>query len=144
MRRRNPPGIIAQISPDDIQMTEVLPPTGNRTALLFANVAHFYSHVMMLIYPTVVIALEVAFERPYGELLSLSFVGFVLYGLAALPAGWLGDKWSAPAMLAVFFFGTGAAGIAAGFATGSLGIVIALGAIGLLSLIHISEPTRPY
>lgn len=109
---------------------------GNRTALLFANIAHFYSHVMMLVYPTVVIALEVAFERPYGELLSLSFVGFVLYGVAALPAGWLGDKWSAPAMLAVFFFGTGAAGIAAGFATGPLGIVIALGGIGLFSSIY--------
>jgi MFS transporter, FSR family, fosmidomycin resistance protein len=117
-------------------MTDQNPATGNRTALLFANIAHFYSHVMMLIYPTVVIALEVAFERPYGELLSLSFVGFVLYGLAALPAGWLGDRWSAPAMLAVFFFGTGAAGIAAGFATGPMGIVIALGAIGLFSSIY--------
>ncbi len=109
---------------------------GNRTALLFANIAHFYSHVMMLVYPTVVIALEAAFERPYGELLSLSFVGFVLYGVAALPAGWLGDRWSTPAMLAVFFFGTGAAGIAAGFATGPLGIVIALGGIGLFSSIY--------
>lgn len=109
---------------------------GNGTALLFANIAHFYSHVMMLVYPTVVIALEVAFERPYGELLSLSFVGFVLYGMAALPAGWLGDRWSAPAMLAVFFFGTGAAGIAAGFATGPLGIVVALGGIGLFSSIY--------
>jgi len=110
--------------------------TGNRTALLFANIAHFYSHMMMLVYPTVVIALEVAFDLAYGELLSLSFVGFVLYGVAALPAGWLGDRWSAPAMLAVFFFGTGAAGIAAGFATGPLGIVIALGGIGLFSSIY--------
>jgi FSR family fosmidomycin resistance protein-like MFS transporter len=109
---------------------------GNRRALMFANIAHFYSHVMMLVYPTVVIALEVAFERPYGELLSLSFVGFVLYGIAALPAGWLGDRWSAPAMLAVFFFGTGAAGIAAGFATGPLGIVVALAGIGLFSSIY--------
>ena len=117
-------------------MNEASPATGNRTALLFANVAHFYSHLMMLIYPTVVIALEVAFERPYGELLSLAFVGFVLYGVAALPAGWLGDKWSAPAMLAVFFFGTGAAGFAAGFATGPMGIVTALGAIGLFSSIY--------
>lgn len=117
-------------------MTDASPATGNRTALLFANVAHFYSHVMMLVYPTVVIALEVAFERPYGELLSLSFVGFVLYGIAALPAGWLGDRWSAPAMLAVFFLGTGAAAIAAGLATGPLGIVVALGAIGLFSSIY--------
>ena len=119
-----------------LSMNDQNPATGNRTALLFANIAHFYSHVMMLVYPTVVIALEVVFERPYGELLSLSFVGFMLFGLAALPAGWLGDRWSAPAMLAVFFFGTGAAGIAAGFATGPLGIVIALGAIGLFSSIY--------
>lgn len=39
-------------------------------------------------------------------------------------------------MLGVFFFGTGAAGIAAGFATGPLGIVIALGGIGLFSSIY--------
>ncbi len=117
-------------------MTQITLATDNRKALFFANVAHFYSHVTMLVYPTVVIALEVAFEMPYGELLSLSFVGFVLYGLAALPAGWLGDKWSAPHMLVLFFFGTGVACIAAGFATGPLGIVIALGALGVFSSIY--------
>ena len=119
-------------------MTEASPNTGTGggLALLFANVAHFYSHMMMLVYPTVVIALEGPFDRPFGELLSLSFVGFVLYGVAALPAGWLGDRWSAPGMLAVFFIGTGAAGIAAGFASGPFGIAIALGAIGLFSSIY--------
>ena len=39
-------------------------------------------------------------------------------------------------MLAVFFIGTGAAGIAAGFASGPFGIAIALGAIGLFSSIY--------
>ena len=128
--------MIAQIPAGCVQMTKTTPATGKRTALLFANIAHFYSHVTMLVYPTVVIALEVAFEQPYGELLSLSFVGFVLYGVAALPAGWLGDKWNVPKMLAVFFFGTGLACITAGFATGPLGIVIALGAIGMFSSIY--------
>lgn len=116
--------------------TSIKSDAGGGVALLFANVAHFYSHMMMLVYPTVVIALEAAFNRPFGELLSLSFVGFVLYGVAALPAGWLGDKWSAPGMLVVFFIGTGAAGIAAGFASGPLGIAVALGAIGLFSSIY--------
>ncbi len=105
-------------------------------ALFFANIAHFYSHMMMLVFPTVVIALEPEFNRPFGELLSLSFVGFALYGIAALPAGWLGDKWSAPGMLTVFFLGTGFAGVAAGFADGPLGIAIALAAIGLFSSIY--------
>tara|TARA_Y100001970_G_scaffold294286_1_gene449807 strand:- start:22669 stop:23799 length:1131 start_codon:yes stop_codon:yes gene_type:complete len=92
--------------------------------------------MMMLVYPTVVIALEAAFDRPFGELLSLSFIGFVLYGVAALPAGWLGDRWSAPGMLAVFFIGTGAAGIAAGFASGPFGIAVSLSVIGLFSSIY--------
>ena len=105
-------------------------------AVFFANIAHFYSHMMMLVFPTVVIALEPEFNRPFGELLSLSFVGFALYGIAALPAGWLGDKWSAPGMLTVFFLGTGFAGVAAGFADGPLGIAIALAAIGLFSSIY--------
>ncbi len=117
-------------------MTVPDPAAGNRAALLFANVAHFQSHVMMLIYPTVVIALEATFDMPYGELLTLSFAGFVLYGVAALPAGWLGDRWSAPAMLAICFFGTGAAGIAAGFASGPAGIAVALAGIGLFSSIY--------
>ena len=90
----------------------------------------------MLVYPTVVIALEAAFDRPFGELLSLSFIGFILYGVAALPAGWLGDRWSAPGMLAVFFIGTGAAGIAVGFVSGPFGIAITLAIIGLFSSIY--------
>ena len=105
-------------------------------ALTFANVAHFYSHLFMLIYPTVVIALETAFGRSYGEMISLSFTGFVLYGIAALPAGWLGDRWSVPGMLAIFFLGTGIAAIAAGLAPGPAGIQIALAAIGLFSAIY--------
>ncbi len=107
-----------------------------RTALLFANVAHFYSHVFMLLYATVVLALEAEWGLPYGELLALSAVGFILYGVAALPAGWLADRWSAPGMLAVFFFGTGAAALATGVATGPLGLVAGLGAIGLFSSIY--------
>ena len=118
-------------------MSKKSPDSSNAmTALLFANLAHFYSHMMMLVYPTVVIALEVAFDLPFGELLSLSLIGFVLYGVAALPAGWLGDKWSSPGMLAIFFFGTGAAGITAGFVSGPIGIAVALAAIGFFSSIY--------
>tara|TARA_B100000686_G_scaffold344574_1_gene427451 strand:+ start:2531 stop:3769 length:1239 start_codon:yes stop_codon:yes gene_type:complete len=104
--------------------------------LRFTNVAHFYSHMMMLVYPTVVIALETIFRLPFGELLALSLTGFILYGVAALPAGWLGDRWSAQGMLVIFFFGTGLSGIAVGLATDPLQIAISLGAIGLFSSIY--------
>ena len=63
-----------------------------RLSFWFANIGHYFTHMFMLLYPTVVLALEHQFTMSYGELLSLSLPGFVLFGVAALPAGWLGDR----------------------------------------------------
>jgi MFS transporter, FSR family, fosmidomycin resistance protein len=74
----------------------------------------------------------------YGELLSLSLGGFVLFGLGALPAGWLGDRWSAERMMVVFFVGTGGAAIATGLAGSPFTVALGLAAIGvaLLCMVH--------
>jgi MFS family permease len=47
------------------------------------------------------------YGRSYGELLVLSTAAFTAFGLFALPAGWLADKWSRRNMIALYFFGTG-------------------------------------
>jgi FSR family fosmidomycin resistance protein-like MFS transporter len=107
-----------------------------RAALLFSNVAHFYSHVFMLLYPTAVLAMGPEMGLGYAELLRLSLPGFVLFGLAALPAGWLGDKWSAPGMLAIFFIGTGLSSVATGLAAGPNQVMLGLAAIGLFASIY--------
>ena len=105
-------------------------------ALAFSGVAHFYTHVIMLLYPTVVLALESVFNRPYGELLGLLLPGYVLFGLVALPAGWLGDRWSTKGMMIVFYFGTGAATFLTGFARSPLEIGIGLTVMGLFASIY--------
>src|SRR5260370_2119101 len=80
-------------------------------ALGFSSVGHFFAHLLMLLYPTVLLVLEGRWGMSYGDLLSLSLGGFVLFGLGALPAGWLGDRWSAEGLMVIFFIGTrGAAG----------------------------------
>jgi MFS family permease len=107
-----------------------------RRAVRFSNIGHFYSHLFMLLYPTVVLALEEEFNRSYGELLALALPGFVLFGIAALPAGWLGDKWSAPNMFTIFFLGTGAAAILTGLATTALELGAGLTLIGLMNAIY--------
>src|SRR6202049_4922149 len=66
----------------------------------------------------------------------LSLPGTVLYGLGALPAGILGDRWSAERMMVLFYVGSGLAAIATGLATGPLGIAIGLGLIGLFGSIY--------
>src|SRR5256885_2026892 len=87
----------------------LMSPRSAALSLAFANVGHLFTHMLMLLYPTVVLALEGRYGLSYGELLALSMPGFVLYGVAALPAGWLGDRWSAEYMIVIYFLGSGAA-----------------------------------
>ncbi len=107
-----------------------------RLALAFANAGHVMTHLLMLLYPTVVLALEKRFALSYGELMLLSLPGTVLYGAGALPAGILGDRWSAERMMVLFYVGSGLAAIATGLANGPLGIGIGLGLVGLFGSIY--------
>src|SRR5919205_2280827 len=101
-------------------------PRSGRLAQYFSNVGHLLSHLLMLLYPTVVLTLERQFSLSYGELLALSVTGAFLYGICALPAGWLGDRWSAEYMMVIFYVGSGAAAVLTGLATGPLGIAVGL------------------
>jgi len=60
----------------------------------------------------------------------------VLYGFAALPAGWLGDRWSAERMMVLFFAGSGVAAIVTGLAQSPLGLAVGLGLMGLFGSIY--------
>ena len=65
------------------------------TAIVFSNAGHSFSHMFTVLYATAVLYLPKVFDLPYGELLGLSSLGLVLFGLAALPAlagcaGWAG------------------------------------------------------
>ena len=105
-------------------------------ALVFSSVGHFFAHLLTLLYPTVVLVLEAKWDMSYGDLLSLSLAGFVLFGLGALPAGWLGDRWNAEHMMVVFFLGTGAAAIATGLTEAPVALALGLAAIGLFGSIY--------
>ena len=107
-----------------------------RAPPIFVNLGHAYDHLFMLLYPTVVLALEDELGRSYGELLSLSVAGFVAFGAGTLPAGWLGDRWSRPGMLLVFFIGIGASAVLTGLAETTLGIATGLALIGLFASIY--------
>jgi FSR family fosmidomycin resistance protein-like MFS transporter len=105
-------------------------------AIFFANIGHTLTHLMMLLYPTVVLTLGTQMNLSYGALMWLSVPGLVLYGFAALPAGWLGDRWSAEHMMVLFFTGSGVAGIATAFAQGPVGLACGLAAIGFFGAIY--------
>ena len=89
-----------------------------------------------VLYATAVLYLPQVFDLSYGELLSLSSLGLVLFGVAALPAGWLGDRWSVVGMMVVFFVGIGAGAIVTGLAGGPDMIFAGLTLIGLFAAIY--------
>jgi len=102
----------------------------------FCCIAHSFSHMFVLMFATVVLVLEREFNMPFADLAWLSLPCFVLFGLGAIPAGWLGDRWSMPGMMAVFFIGLGGASIFTGMADGPTELMTGLAMIGLFASIY--------
>lgn len=107
-----------------------------RLALIFSAVGHAYIHLFIAFYFTIVLALEVAWQKPFDHLLDLWMPGAILVGAAALPAGWLADRWSVAGMMVVFFAGMGASSILAGLVGGPGGMLLALAGIGTFAAIY--------
>lgn len=104
--------------------------------LRLLNVGHLYDHWFILIFATAVIAMTGEFGLGYAEMMALSTPGFLALGLFAMPAGWLGDRWSRRGMMAVFFLGLGAASILVGLARTPLELAVALTLLGIFAAIY--------
>jgi MFS family permease len=104
--------------------------------IAFINIGHVFDHMFMLIFPTAVLGMAASFDWSYGELLGLALGGFIAFGVGSLPSGWLGDRWSRRNMMAVFFFGMGAATVLAGFAATPVMLALCLTLIGLFGSIY--------
>jgi len=109
---------------------------GRRRLDLFLNVAHTLDHLLLLIFPTVVLAIADEWRRPYSELLPLATGAFFAFGAGSLPSGWLADHWSRSGMITVFFFGIGASAVLTGFADGPVTLAIGLTLIGVFASIY--------
>jgi MFS transporter, FSR family, fosmidomycin resistance protein len=110
--------------------------SSNTLSQTFAQFGHTYCHVSMLLYPTVVLALEKTLHMSYGDLLVLMTVGNVLFGLGALPAGWLGDRWSAVGMMVIYFIGLGLALLFTGMMSSPFGLALGLALVGVFASIY--------
>ena len=109
----------------------------DRLYFLLLNIGHFLDHLFTLIFATVAaLALHREWGTGYAELLTYATPGFIAFGLFALPAGRLADRWSRDGMMCVFFTGIGLSSIATGFAQNPLQIGIGLFVIGMFAAIY--------
>jgi len=107
-----------------------------RRSIAFLNWAHTIDHFVLLIYPTVVIGLEVVYKRPYNELIALSSAAFVAFGIFSLPAGWLADRWSRRNMMVLFYLGCGASLALTAFAPNLLWLAAGMFLLGVFAAIY--------
>ena len=109
----------------------------DRLNFLFLNVGHFLDHLFMLIFATVA-ALRLAGEwgMSYAALIPYATPGFVAFGICAIPAGWIADKWSREGMMIIFFIGIGASSIATALADSPIEIAAGLFAVGVFAAIY--------
>jgi len=108
-----------------------------RLHFLLLNVGHFLDHLFMLIFATVAaLALTREWGLGYADLLKYAAPGFFAFGVFALPAGWLADRWSRDGMMSVFFIGIGLASIATALARTPFEVGVGLFVVGVLAAIY--------
>ncbi len=107
-----------------------------KSGLMYLNLAHFFDHYFLLVFPTAVIAIESDWNLSYGEALAMGTSMYVAFALATLPAGWLGDHVDRRKLIAIFFLGCGASSIYTGLASGALSIATGLAFLGAFAAIY--------
>ena len=107
-----------------------------RRSIAFLNWAHALDHFVMLIYPTIVIGLEVVYHRPYAELIALSTAAFVAFGVFSLPAGWLADRWSRRNMMAAFYLGAGFSLVGVAMSSTLVILAVSMFGVGVFAAIY--------
>jgi MFS family permease len=105
-------------------------------ALQFINVAHFFDHFFLLIFPTAALAIAPAWGMSFADVLLFGTPLYVMFALGTLPAGWLGDRIDRLTLIAVFFIGCGASSIWISLVSGPAAMTIGLGSLGLFAAIY--------
>lgn len=108
-----------------------------RLRFLFLNVGHFLDHLFMLVFASVAaLTLTSRWDMSYAELIPYATPGFVAFGVCAIFAGWIADKWSREGMMVLFFIGIGVSSVLAGLASNPLQIAFSLFLLGIFAAIY--------
>ncbi len=104
--------------------------------VLHTGVAHFLTHFFEIAFPALAIPLTLSLGMDLPDVLKLGFFMYLLYGIAALPAGFVADRLGNRKSLVVFFVGIGVASIITAFASTARSMTLSLALIGLFASIY--------
>ena len=105
-------------------------------SLHFINLAHFFDHFFLLIFPTAALAIAPAWDMSYAQVLLLGTPLYVMFAIGTLPSGWLGDRVDRLKLIMVFFLGCGISSLLIAFAGGPMALMFGLGMLGLFTSMY--------
>ena len=111
-------------------------PAAVKRLIWLVGFSHAANHFVMLVFPAVLLLVQKEFDLGLSGLGILASVSFLCYGLAALPAGMLADRFGGERVLAVWLLGAGVACVAIGFSTGPWSLGAGLALLGLFASLH--------
>jgi MFS family permease len=114
------------------------PPDGGQPRLvpLLLNLGHALDHLFLLIFATAVGAIASEFGMAWQDLMPYATGAFVMFGLASVPAGRLGDLWGRRSMMVVFFFGMAASAVLVSLCRSPAALAAALTLMGTFAAIY--------
>jgi FSR family fosmidomycin resistance protein-like MFS transporter len=108
-----------------------------RAILFFTCGAHATTHLYMLLFTAVLGPMAASFEMDVATFTQYAMISTVLFGLGAIPAGWLADRYGEKRLLVAFFVLTGAGGLIVGLAQSRLFLAAGMALLGLgTSIFH--------
>jgi MFS family permease len=90
----------------------------------------------MLLFPAVLLLVQAELGLGYASLGFLATVNFLCYGLGALPAGMLADRFGGERVLAIWLLGSSIACCAIGVSAGPWTLGVGLALLGLFASLH--------
>jgi FSR family fosmidomycin resistance protein-like MFS transporter len=104
-----------------------------RRIMILTCTAHFFTHLFMLVYPTIAVVQARAWNVPVADLLVLAFPGFLLYGLAAVPFGLWADRAGGGLPVTVGLLGMGVGAVLCTLSQLPWHLAVGLSVIGLFA-----------
>ena len=117
-------------------LSKVVMENDSKLTVAYAALGHLLMHMFAAFYFVIVLAIEDDWKLSYDELLNLWFLGSLLVGLGALPAGWISDRWSRAGMIAIMFIGLGISSLLCGLSGNKVSLFISLSLLGLFCAIY--------
>jgi MFS family permease len=105
--------------------------SNERKILAFTSFGHFFTHLYMLVFPVLLLPITRSLDMPLEQILPKSFLMYLLYGLLAIPWGYLSDRFNPRKVMGAGIILSGAGFLLSGALKNSTFLSLSLALVGI-------------